>query len=79
MVIIHVRVHGHIASLLPEGKTEYEFELDEPMSVSAFLQEHLSINPLVFASIVVNGKAITRDFVLDDDCEILLVSPIAGG
>ena len=76
---IEVRVHGHVQSLLPGGRSEYEFEISEPMNVSDFVEEHLEINPMVFASIVVDGKTVGRDYVVDDDAKILLVSPTAGG
>ncbi len=76
---IKVRVHGHAVSLLPEKKTDYVFDIDEPVPLRDFLQEHLEINPDIFATFLIGGKSRAGDYLLDKDCEILLVSPLAGG
>ncbi len=76
---VKITVHGHVKSLLPSNESEFEFELSEPRDVSELIEEKLEINPMVFASIVIDGKSVERDHVVDEDCEILLVSPTAGG
>ena len=76
---IKVRVHGHAVSLLPDKKTDYEFEIGEPVALADFLEEHLEINPDVFATFLIGGKSRAGDYLLDEDCEILLISPLAGG
>ncbi len=76
---IKVRVHGHVVSLLPEKKAEYEFEISEPQPVAEFIEEKLEVNPQVFAAIVINGRSRAGDHLLEEDCEIVLISPLAGG
>jgi len=76
---VKITVHGHVTSLLPGNKKEYEVEISEPSNISDIIQENLEVNPMVFASIVVDGEAVKRDYVVEDDCEVVLVSPTAGG
>jgi len=76
---VKITVHGHVKSLLSSDQSEYEFEICQPTDVSELIEKRLEINPMVFASIVIDGEAVRRDYVVDQDCEILLISPTAGG
>ncbi|MFO8060151.1 MAG: hypothetical protein R6U70_05800 [Bacillota bacterium] len=74
-----MRVHGHVVSLLPEKKAEYEFEISEPVPVADLVQKRLGINPDVFATVLIDGKRRKKDHLLEEDCDIVLISPLAGG
>jgi len=78
-VIIKAKVHGHVVSLVPEKQDRFEVTLEEPVTVRAFIRDHIGVNPMVFGAVVVNGTTRRLDHVLDQDSELLLLSPIAGG
>jgi len=72
-------LHGHVAALLEQDIDGLEIQLQEPLTVAQLLQDHLDVDPMLFAAIVVDGKSRSRDYLLEGDAEVLLVSPAAGG
>ncbi|MFO7941878.1 MAG: hypothetical protein R6U92_04450 [Bacillota bacterium] len=78
-MLIEAKVHGHVVSLMPDGKNQYRISLEEPVTIRQFLRDHIGVNPLIFAAVVVDGKTRHLDFVLEDDSELILISPAAGG
>ncbi len=79
LVRIRIKVHGHSVSLMPEKRDEFEVHLEEPTTIRSVLRDRVGVNPLIFGAVVVGGKTRHLDYVLEDDAEILLVSPVAGG
>ncbi len=79
MIKVKVKIHGHVRSLLHDKREDLEISLSRPTTVSDMIQKEMGVNPLIFASVVVNGKRQKRDFLIDADADILLVSPVAGG
>ncbi len=76
---IKIRLHGHVAALLEQDIDGLEIESDNPLTVAELLEEQLDVNPMLFAAVVVDGQSRSTDYLLDDDAEVLLVSPAAGG
>ena len=76
---VSIRLHGHVGALLDKDIDGIEVELDEPQTVSEVLKEQLGVNPMLFAAIVIDGKSRDRDYLIENDTEIMLVSPTAGG
>jgi hypothetical protein len=37
------------------------------------------INPLLIVNVLVNGEKREKDFLLEEDCELFLFGPLAGG
>ncbi|MFW5896965.1 MAG: hypothetical protein ACOCVQ_02630 [Bacillota bacterium] len=78
-MLIDAKVHGHVVSLMPERQDRYRVSLEEPATIREVLRDHIGVNPLIFAAVVVDGKTRHLDYVLEDDSELILISPAAGG
>jgi len=76
---VRIRVHGHIRSFLPGGKDEFLFVLDAPITLGQLIREYLKVDPMLFASMVVDGCSRRADHCIDRDTEVILLSPAAGG
>lgn len=79
MIKVRIRVHGHARTLMPGERDEFQLELQGPATVADMLRDHIGVNPMVFATVVVNGQRQPRDFLVEGDADILLMSPVAGG
>ena len=74
-----ITLHGDMPAILPQVPREQVVELREPQSIAAVIEKHLRLDPMVFASIVVNGSSRHPSYVLGEDAHVLLVLPMAGG
>ncbi len=79
MIRVDVKVAGHVRDLMPDGRDMYRLELDKPLTVSEIIEHRVGSNPMLFASVVVNGQRRAKDYLVEEDAEIILLSPVAGG
>lgn len=75
---VKVTVRGHVAELMPGGRSIWHLELVEPKTIREIVQE-IGSNPLLFSVVSVNGKKVDKDYLVSSDAEVVLVSPTAGG
>ena len=68
---------GHICTLLPPEKTRSTVVLESPAAVGEVL-EGAGLKGL-YAGIIVDGLRRNENFILDKDCEVILISPASGG
>ncbi len=76
---IVAKVHGHVVSLMPDRREVFEVDVDEPITIRQLLRDHIGVNPMIFAAVLVDGTTQHLDYTLESDSELLLISPVAGG
>lgn len=77
---VHVRLHTTLRRVTPQGVVDrLELEL-EPGATMAALLEQLQIQPAGRSLLlVVNGRPVSKDHVLNEGDEVRLVPGISGG
>ena len=78
MATAKLKIHGHVREYLPGGRGSFDVEFRPPATVRELLA-HAGINPDLVAVIFVDGAQRDKDFVVEGDSEIMLLSPVAGG
>ena len=73
-----VLVHGHVAEFFPGGQHEHVVTLDRPVPVAQVIAS-LGVNPMLIMKVFLNGKPATKDDLVGDSDELLLISPASGG
>ena len=73
-----VLVHGHVAEFFPGGCREHLVTLDHPVPVAQVITS-LGVNPKLIMKVFLNGKPATKDDLVGDADELLLISPASGG
>lgn len=79
MITVEIQVSGHVKELMPDKKDHYRVQLSGPRTVSEILRDEVGVNPLLFAIVVVNGERKPKDYLIQEDSKVVLVSPVAGG
>jgi molybdopterin converting factor small subunit len=77
---VKVRIHlsGSLKAILEDKSEELVVEFDRSLSIKDLLLK-IEIPPLVVVKAVVNGRPKSKDFRIEDDAEIILIGPVAGG
>lgn len=77
--VFHIRLKlvGHVCALLPPEKREMQLKLAEPITVGEVVDKS-GLRGL-FTSILIEGRRVKENFILDRDREIILISPASGG
>ena len=75
-----VRIHlsGSLRAILEDKSEEIVVEFDRSLSIKDLLLK-IEIPPLMVVKAVMNGRPISKDFRIEDDAEIALIGPMAGG
>ena len=76
---IVLTLHGDMPSMLPQLPREQIIDLREPLSIGTLIESRFGLDPMIFASIVVNGTRRHPSYQLTEDAHVLLVLPLAGG
>lgn len=75
---VHVIIHGHVREFVETEEDEIVLEFGQPHSIEDIIRE-LGLNPKLFMNAFVDGELRPLDYVVEEDCEVLLMSPTAGG
>lgn len=75
---IKVRLSGSLREIYSGLPKESLIELDKPETVDSLLCK-MKINPLVVMEVAVDGKGGKKDALIEENCEVFLIGPIAGG
>jgi molybdopterin converting factor small subunit len=77
---VKARIHlsGSLRAIFEDKSEEIVVEFDRSISIKDLLLK-IEISPLVVVKTVVNGRAKSKDFRIEDDAEIALIGPVAGG
>jgi molybdopterin converting factor small subunit len=76
---VKIYLSGHLKSLFPELSKEIVLEVEKPISVDE-LANRLGITPWIIMSAIINGQARGKDHLINEDnAEITLIGPMAGG
>lgn len=78
MFVVRCRVFGHVREYLPGGRDAFEVEVEAPETIARVIAR-LGVDPQLFMAALVDGQRRDKDFVIDRDCELVLLSPAAGG
>ncbi|MEW6546710.1 MAG: MoaD/ThiS family protein [Bacillota bacterium] len=78
MMVVRILVHGHVAEFFPGGQHEHRLSLSEPMSVTRVI-ESLGVNPKLIMKVFLNGKPASKEDLVHDSDELLLIAPASGG
>lgn len=78
MLRIRVILSGSLRQIYKDIGPELVIDLEKPTTVRELLCK-LGINPLVVASVFVNGQCRSKDYLISVDEEIVLLGPLAGG
>ncbi|WP_035267551.1 MoaD/ThiS family protein [Desulfitibacter alkalitolerans] len=78
MFRIRVIVSGSLRQIYKDIGTELVVDLEKPTTVRELLCI-MGINPIAVASVFVNGKCKSKDYLITKNDEIVLIGPLAGG
>ncbi|MDI6824391.1 MAG: hypothetical protein QME87_08555 [Bacillota bacterium] len=73
-----ILVHGHVAEFFPEGRREHVVALPKPLPVSQVITD-LGVNPRLIMKVFLNGRPASKEDLVGDADELLLISPASGG
>ncbi|MDI6893292.1 MAG: MoaD/ThiS family protein [Bacillota bacterium] len=71
-------VHGHVAEFFPGGRRAHAVALPQPVPVSQVITD-LGVNPRLIMKVFLNGRPASKDDLVSDADELLLISPASGG
>lgn len=76
---VKIYLSGHLKSLFPDHPKEIVLDVEKPISVDD-LASQLGITPWIIMSAIINGQARSKDYLIEEDnAEITLIGPMAGG
>ncbi|MCL6451068.1 MAG: hypothetical protein K6T75_07250 [Acetobacteraceae bacterium] len=75
---VRVKVHGHVREFLPGQAQEVTLDLSGPATVAQII-ERLGVSPELFMYAFVDGQRRAREYRVERDAEVVLMSPAAGG
>lgn len=73
-----ILVHGHVAEFFPGGRREHVVSLAGPVTVARLIAD-LGVNPDLIMKVFVNGRPASKEDLVGDADEVLLISPASGG
>jgi hypothetical protein len=76
--VVTCRVLGHVREYVPGNRDVYEVTLERPETIAQIVGR-LGSDPALFVSALIDGQARLKDFLVERACELVLVSPAAGG
>ncbi len=78
MLRIKLILSGSLRQIYNDKQSEIVIELENPTTVRKLLCA-TGINPIVVTNVFVNGKCESKDYLLANEEEIVLLGPLAGG
>ena len=77
---VEVKLFGNLGHYLPDGGNRFSFakHFDEKTTVERLLKE-LSLPDAMPVLVVVNGRRVEKEYVLQDKDDVVLFSPAEGG
>ncbi len=76
---VTVIVHGHLREFLATEEEEIVLTLESPRTIESIIEQELGLKPQLFMKAFVDGEPHELEAVVSEDCQILLISPTAGG
>ncbi len=77
-ITMTLHLSGGLRAILPDRPECITLTRDRPESAGQILIE-AGINPLVIMKLIVNGRVADKSDIIDQDAEIYLIAPMAGG
>gem|GEM_PF-2117872 len=77
-ITINLHLSGGLRAILPDRPECITVTCDRPELAGQILIE-AGINPRVIMKLIVNGRVADKSDIIDQDAEIYLIAPMAGG
>ena len=75
---VTLHLSGGLRALLTNLPEEVTIHLDEPMRLESILVL-AGINPSLVAALLVNGQRVDKEEFVNEDAQVSVVGPLAGG
>lgn len=73
-----INITGHLRDLYPQVEALTVIECNQPLTVAELI-DRLGISSKMVLFATINERIVSKDYLVDQECSINLISPPAGG
>lgn len=75
---INIKLSGSLLLIYKDLDEQMTVHIDEPISIRCLLHK-TGIHPSVAPMVLVDGEVRDKDFIIEEEVELMVIGPLAGG